>query len=218
MEIIPTILTKDFLELQDKVKLVEGMVPWVQIDYIDGVFVANKTLNLESLVDLPGSFKKEIHLMVKEPVDWLGKCRYAMADRIVAQVEMMGDINDFYQEAGTSGMEVGLALDLQTPVEQIPQDLYPQLDVVLLMAVKAGWGGQDFNPKVLEKIKKVKEIVGDFVDIGVDGGLNGENILKCKQVGATIFYVGKTFWEAGDLPAGRLVLEKRYQELIKLIS
>lgn len=211
MEIIPTILTKDTAELQEKLVKIDGLVPWVQIDFIDGIFVANKTFDLENLEGLGKNLKKEVHLIVKEPIGWLGKCRYILADRVVAQVEIMSNVNDFYQEAASSGMQVGLALDLETPIEKIPADIYPQLDLVLLMAVKAGWGGQDFDPKVLLKIKKVRETVGDLVDIGADGGLNEENIIECKKAGATIFYVGKTFWEYQDL-------EKRYRQLIDLIS
>lgn len=209
MEIIPTILTKDPIEAREKLGKIRGIVPWVQVDIIDGIFVPNKTIGLEVLEEERGGLKLEIHLMVSQPAGWLGRCQQILAERVVAQVEMMSNINDFFLKATSLGMEVGLALDLETPVEKIPKDLYPQLDLVLLMAVKAGWGGQDFDSKVLEKIKKIKEIVGDLVEIGVDGGLNEENIVKCKKAGATIFYVGKTFWEYQDL-------EKRYQDLMNL--
>lgn len=210
MEIIPTILTKDTLELQQKLESLEGIAPKVQVDMVDGIFAANKTFNLEALKDFEHSLRLELHLMVKEPISWINRSREVVADRIVAQVEMMNDINKFLEEVATSGMEVGLALDLKTPVEKISADIYPQLDSVLLMAVPAGFSGQEFDNKVLEKIKKIREIVGDLVDIGVDGGLNEENILKCKEAGANIFYVGKTFWSAADLAT-------RYQELRKLV-
>jgi len=209
MEIIPTILTKDPIEAREKLGKIRGITPWVQVDISDGIFVPNKTIGLEVLEEERGGLKLEIHLMVSQPTGWLGRCQQILADRVVAQVEMMSNINDFFLKATGLGMEVGLALDLETPVEKIPPEIYPQLDLVLLMAVKAGWGGQDFNPKVLEKIKKVKEIVGDLVEIGVDGGLNEENIVKCKKEGATVFYVGKTFWEYLDL-------KERYLKLINL--
>lgn len=210
MEIIPTILTKDFFEFQEKIKKIEGIVSWVQIDVIDGVFANNKTVNLDLIKEFDHSLRLDVHLMVKEPVDWVGKSRMILADRVVGQVEMMTDIGNFIQEVVSSGAEVGLALDLQTPIEKIPDDIFPNLDLVLLMAVKAGFGGQEFNPKVFPKIKKVKQIVGDLVEIGIDGGLDEKNIVECKKMGASIFYVGKTFWEAGDL--GR-----RYEELNRLI-
>jgi len=209
MEIIPTILTKDPIEAREKLDEIRGIAPWVQVDIIDGIFVPNKTIGLEVLEEERGGLKLEIHLMVSQPAGWLGRCQQILTDRVVAQVEMMNNINDFFLKATNLGMEVGLALDLETPVEKIPQDLYSQLDLVLLMAVKAGQGGQNFDPKVLEKIKKIRGIVGDLVEIGVDGGLNEENIVKCKKEGATVFYVGKAFWEYPDL-------EERYQKLINL--
>ena len=209
-EIIPTILTKDPIDLQRKLKNLEGITSRVQIDVIDGVFVPNKTFDLVALKDFDHFLKTELHLMVKEPVDWINRSLDVLADRITAQVEMMADIKTFLEEVAASGLEVGLALDLETPVEKIPADFYPLLDQVLLLAVKAGYSGQEFNSAVLEKIKKVRSIVGDLVEIGIDGGLNEENILKCKEAGASAFYVGKTFWEAKDLG-------ERYRELMELI-
>lgn len=211
VEIIPTILAKDPFGFQEKIKNIEGIVPKIQIDIIDGIFVANKTIGLELLKDLEHQLKIEIHLMVREPIDWVERCRETLADRIVAQVEMMSNIELFLEEVATSGMEVGLALDFDTPVEKVSPEIYPKLDSILLMAVKAGFGGQDFNLKVLEKIKKIKAIVGDLVDIGIDGGLDEESIIKCKEAGATLFYVGKTFWEAEDL-------KNRFGELTELLN
>jgi len=209
-EIIPTILTKDLIEFQEKIKRVEGIVSRIQIDVIDGIFATNKTVDLGLLRNLEHQLRLDIHLMVKEPIDWVAKSREVLADRIVAQVEMMSNVKLFLEEVVTSGIEVGLALDLDTSVEKISPEIYQKLDLILLMAVKAGFGGQEFNSKVLEKIKKIKEMVGDLVEIGVDGGLNEKNIVECKKAGATIFYVGKTFWEAEDL-------RERYEELEKLV-
>jgi len=123
----------------------------------------------------------------------------------------MSDLKFFLEEVAASGMEVGLAIDLETNIEKIPADLYPLADQVLLMAVKAGYSGQEFNPTVLDKIRGIRAIGGSLVQIGIDGGLNEGNILKCKEAGANVFYVGKTFWEAGDLKA-------RYEELTALIK
>ena len=149
--------------------------------------------------------------MVKDPLDWINRSRDVLADRITGQIEMMSDLKFFLEEVAASGMEVGLAIDLETNIEKIPADLYPLADQVLLMAVKAGYSGQEFNPTVLDKIRGIRAIGGSLVQIGIDGGLNEGNILKCKEAGANVFYVGKTFWEAGDLKA-------RYEELTALIK
>lgn len=210
-KVVPTILTKDPAELKDKFFLLEGISSEVQVDIVDGIFAASKTLGLEALAGIDTSLGIEIHLMVKNPVDWIEKCRKAAAERVVAQVEMMPDIENFLKEVTLSGMEIGLALDLATPIEKISPEIYSQLDLVLLMAGKAGFSGQDFDPKVLAKIKKVKEIVGNLVDIGVDIGLNKKNVVECKNAGANVFYIGKTFWEAENLL-------KEFQQLGELIK
>ncbi|HNP89052.1 MAG: D-allulose-6-phosphate 3-epimerase [Microgenomates group bacterium ADurb.Bin219] len=210
-EIIPTILTKDPNELREKLLLLDGIVPKVQIDVIDGIFVGNKTFDLSALKDFDHQLKTELHLMVKDPLDWINRSRDVLADRITGQIEMMSDLKFFLEEVAASGMEVGLAIDLETNIEKIPADLYPLADQVLLMAVKAGYSGQEFNPTVLDKIRGIRAIGGSLVQIGIDGGLNEGNILKCKEAGANVFYVGKTFWEAGDLKA-------RYEELTALIK
>ena len=210
-EIIPTILTKDPNELREKLLLLDGIVPKVQIDVIDGIFVGNKTFDLSALKDFDHQLKTALHLMVKDPLDWINRSRDVLADRITGQIEMMSDLKFFLEEVAASGMEVGLAIDLETNIEKIPADLYPLADQVLLMAVKAGYSGQEFNPTVLDKIRGIRAIGGSLVQIGIDGGLNEGNILKCKEAGANVFYVGKTFWEAGDLKA-------RYEELTALIK
>lgn len=211
IEIVPAILTKDPFELQQKLESLEGIAPKVQIDVVDGVFAANKTFDLAVLKNFEHSLKMDLHLMVKQPIDWISRSRDVVADRVIAQVEMMADINKFLEEVATSGMEVGLALDLETTIEKIPVNIYPQLDSVLLMAVHAGFSGQQFDTRVLAKIEKVREILGDLVEIAVDGGLNEENILKCKEAGANIFYVTSAFWVAEDL-------RRRYEELEELIK
>lgn len=210
-EIVPTILTSDPVIFQQNLLRVEKIVPRVQIDVIDGVFALNKTFSLEILKEIDHSIALDLHLMVKEPINWLEKSLQAMADRVIGQIEAMGKIELFLQKAFELGMKAGLALDLETPVEAISDELYLDLDQVLVMSVRAGFGGQTFSPTALKKIEKIKSIVGDSVPIGVDGGLNQTNIVECKKAGADIFYLGKTFWEAADL-------EKRYQELTKLVS
>jgi len=210
-EIVPTILTSDPVVFRQNLFKAEKVVPRVQIDVIDGVFSQNKTVSLEILNKIDHSVALDLHLMVKEPINWLEKSLLVMADRVVGQIEAMSRIDLFLQKAFKLGMKVGLALDLETPVEKISSEVYLGLDLVLVMAVRAGFGGQTFSPNALKKIKKVKSIVGDSVPIGVDGGLNKANIVECKEAGADIFYLGKVFWEAGDLG-------EQYQELRKLVS
>lgn len=210
-EIVPTILTSDIEDFSKKINSLRGICPRAQIDVIDGKFAENKTLDLAAIRDLDdlSELKVDLHLMVDEPLGWINRALELFPDRIIAHVEKMTDLWAFVNEVIESGTKVGLAIDLETPVEKISEDTYLLVDTILLMGVKAGRGGQEFNPTVLEKIKKVRKILGNLGEIGIDGGLNEKSITFCKEAGANIFYVGNTFWQAGDLG-------KRYNELLKI--
>ena len=210
-EIVPTILTADFSEYIKKMHLLKGVCPRVQVDVIDGKFVGNQTISLESLKNEPTDLRMDLHLMVKEPEEWVNRALEILPDRLIGQVEMMYEPEKFINRATEGGFEVGIALDLETPVESISEEIYHMVDLVLLLSVKAGFGGQVFDEKVLQKIENIKKIVGDLVEVGVDGGLTDENIKLCQKKGADIFYVGSNFWEAEDLGL-------RYNELLKLID
>lgn len=209
-EIVPTILTADFSQYGEKVRALEGIVPRVHIDIIDGRFAPNQTIALEALKNLETSLKIDLHLMVKDPEEWVNLALELLPDRLIAQVEM-ADAWEFVNQVIEGGASVGIALDLETPVEKVSEEVYHLVDVVLLLAVKAGSGGQKFDSRVLQKIEKVRKITGELVKIGVDGGLNEENILLCRQAGAEIFYVGSSFWQAEDQ-------SQRYQKLVELIA
>ncbi len=213
VEIVPTILTSDIEDFSHKIDLLKGIVPRVQIDVVDGKFATAKTVDLSAIRDLIdlGDLKIDLHLMVEEPLGWISRCLEIVPDRIVAQMEKMTEPLSFINEIIESGAQVGLALDLETPVENYSEDIYLLADIVVLLGVKAGTGGQGFNPMVLEKIKKMRKILGETGKIGVDGGLNGENIKLCQKAGANIFYIGTNFWQTEGN-------EKRYNELLQQIS
>jgi len=212
-EIVPTILTSDFNDFTEKISLVREVVPRVQIDVVDGKFAPRKTVPLEGMRGLTDmkDLRLDLHLMVEKPEDWVSRSLELLPDRIIGHIETMSNPRDFIDRAIEGGVEAGLALDLETPVEVISDEVYHLADLILVLGVKAGIGGQEFEEKTLKKIERIREVVGDLVKIGVDGGLNEENIPLCKSSGAEIFYVGGSFWEARDLG-------KRYNELLGLIS
>lgn len=204
MEIIPAILTNDPEELKEKISQIEGLVKRVQIDIVDGVFVDNKTIGLEALKNLETEILVDIHLMVKEPVDWIEKCtRIKSVDRIIGHVEMMGDEDEFITKVRAAGRKAGLGIDLNTQLNYWnDSELLKDIDVVLLMAVKAGFGGQKFDSTVLPRI-------GDFdctriaykldYKICVDGGVNMENIKQIAEAGVDEVAVGQALLGEGDL-------------------
>lgn len=199
-EIIPTILTSDLVDFSQKINLAKQIVERVQIDIVDGKFAPKKTVTLESIkvvADTSG-LGLDLHLMVDKPEEWVNRSLELLPDRIIGQVEM-ADPKDFLNRVIEAGVEGGIALDLETPVSSIEPEVYHLADLILILSVKAGLGGQVFEAKALEKIKEVKAIVGDLVTIGVDGGLDEKNILLCKNAGAKVFYIGSNFWSENNL-------------------
>ncbi|MDP4010028.1 MAG: hypothetical protein Q8P53_03540 [Candidatus Shapirobacteria bacterium] len=192
MQIIPTILDKDFSQAQYKIKLIKDMSQWIQIDVIDGIYSEGRSFQLELLTKINFDTNKtlwETHLMVKEPQKWIEKNIFAGASRIIGQVEMMDDLNEFVKEIKDSGVEAGLGFDIETKIENIPEDT----DVVLLMARKAGFEPQDFDNKVIDKIEDLSNLrqkEGLKFLIGVDGGVNLDNLELIKKAGADIAYCG----------------------------
>jgi len=192
MQIIPTILEKEFDKALIKIRQAKGISKWIQVDVIDGKFSGGKTFELEllnNILDETEDILWEVHLMVNEPKNWIEKGNFVNASRIVGQVEMMTDRNEFVTEVKNLGIEAGLAIDIDTEIGEIPEET----DVVLLLARKAGFERADFNDKVFEKIEKLKKIRNEkklkFI-IGVDGGIDTTNIGKLNNAGVEIAYCG----------------------------
>ena len=191
MQIIPTILEKDFVQAQNNILMVKDFFKWVQIDVIDGHFSFGKTFELELInkIDQVENILWDIHLMVKEPKNWIKKCDFISASRITGQVEMMSDKNYFVKTVKDMGIEVGLAYDINTDIREIP----PEVDIVLLLGRKAGFEPQLLDNLIFQKIKKLIQIKQDNglnFKIGVDGGVNDENIGQLKNEGVEIAYCG----------------------------
>lgn len=206
--IIPAILTDNVTDLVDKVQrindvsFVDGVtVRKIQIDIIDGVFVNNKTVDPANIVGLETDLGLDFHLMVKEPINWVEKCANAGADRIIGQIEMMESQVDFVGKVQETGLYVGLAVDLETPISKLDPVILSNVDVVLVMAVNAGWGGQKFDKRVLDKINELDEIrVRDKTPfkICVDGGETESVIDDTHYAGADEIVIGKRLFD-GDL-------------------
>lgn len=203
IDIIPAILTNDPVELEKKIKLLEGVVDKVQVDIVDGVFADNKTIELEALAEVETGLLVDIHLMTNDPASWVEKSMRVMPDRLIGQIEKMASQEDFvFGPAAMSGIKMGLALDLETPVSALDRIIsLPSLDVVLVMAVKAGFGGQTFQASALEKVKELGRIRSKenlLFKICVDGGVGVQNIRHIAEAGADEVVVGKSLFE-GDI-------------------
>ncbi|MFA6463318.1 MAG: hypothetical protein WCT51_04755, partial [Candidatus Shapirobacteria bacterium] len=192
MQIIPTILEKDFSIAETKIKLIKDKTRWIQIDVIDGFFTEGKSFELELVNKIQKEIQNnllEIHLMVKEPIKWIEKCNFVGASRIIGQVEKMSNREKFVEEIKDMGLEAGLAFDVETEVGEIPFET----DLILLMGRKAGFKVVEFDEKILKKIEALvnlrKEKEMNF-EIGIDGGVDFETIKKIKNIGVEIAYCG----------------------------
>lgn len=213
VKIIPAIFEDGWEEFEEKFDKVKSEVNRVQIDVGDGKLIDRETVKPEELSRLNTAVKVDAHLMVEEPVEWLSRCVEGGVSRVFGQIEKMADVAEFIAQAEVKGFEVGLALDLDTDVEEIKEYIWA-IDRLLLMAVPMGKSGQEFEEKVLEKIRKVERLRDDLVVV-VDGGVNRERIKQCLTVrwaeeleeGTDIhpgflemeFAVGSVIWEAEEV-------------------
>jgi ribulose-phosphate 3-epimerase len=198
IQVIPTIIAKDFQELQEKIKKVEPYVDWVQLDVMDGQFVDNATWNNPAdLKNLETSLKLEAHLMIQNPElvidDWID----SGGKRIIFHYESTEQPEKIIERIKKAGLEVGLAINPETPIE-IVNKFIGQLDLVLVMTVYPGHGGQEFLEEALSKIKKLRKKYKN-VNIEVDGGINLETAPKVIQVGANILASGSAIFKSEDI-------------------
>lgn len=177
VKIIPAILTEDWSDFEKKFDMVKAKAERIQLDVGDGRFIEKETIGPEELGEIDTIVKFDAHLMVEEPDKWLDRCLQGGIERVYGHIEKMGEVAEFIAHAELRGFEVGLALDLETEVDRI-KDYIWEIDSLLLLSVPAGRSGQEFDERVLEKIKQV-EGLRDDLPVVVDGGLNEERIKEC---------------------------------------
>jgi ribulose-phosphate 3-epimerase len=200
-EIIPTIFTNDIREVEEKLLKLEGLVKSVQIDIVDGQFVATKTIDPSALENIDTNLKLDFHLMTKEPIDWVERAVRGGAERIIGQIEKMNDQLDFIRKLVEVGCGIGLALDINTPISQLDKEVLIDCDVILIMGYQAGLSNQVFNKVSLDKIKKLDELRKKEnlnYKICVDGGVNETNISEIIKSGADEVAIGRRLFE-GDV-------------------
>lgn len=201
MEIIPGILTSSPTELIELIAKADGVVKRVHVDIIDGIYADNKTIDPSALNGIDHTLLVDFHLMVNEPANWVEKCVRAGGDRVIGHVEMMTDVNEFIFAVQEAGLLPGLAFDIDTPIRQIESRLLKDLDVVLVMSVPAGYGGQEFQREALDKIEELVEIRKTDESpfkICDDGGVTIEYINYLAGCGTDEVVIGQRIF-GGDL-------------------
>jgi ribulose-phosphate 3-epimerase len=202
LKIIPSILTSNPQELKELINQAEEDVDSVSIDIIDGVYADNKTIDPTALRYIDTNLRLDFQLMTKEPINWVEKCASANAERIIGHVEMMQSQIDFVAKVQETGALIGLGLDLNTSIEQIDKSILYDLDVILVMSVPAGFGGQEFQKDVLSKIEKLAQLRkkdNSPFQIQVDGGVNEKNIGLVAKAGADEVSIGRSLFKGGNI-------------------
>jgi ribulose-phosphate 3-epimerase len=205
-KIAPSILSADLAHLADDVQeVIEAGADWIHVDVMDGHFVPNITIGpvvvkaLKKVVSIP----LDVHLMIENADLYLDAFIEAGADILTVQVEACTHLHRTVNAIKEKGIKTGAALNPATPLESLDYIL-PDLDVVMIMTVNPGFGGQEFIPTMLPKIEQLKRMITERklkVEIEVDGGIKVENIGEVARRGGDIFVAGSGIFGTPDRKA-----------------
>jgi ribulose-phosphate 3-epimerase len=196
----PSLLACDFGKLEQEVRRVEEAgVRILHLDVMDGHFVPNISFGLpiveavRRVTDLP----LDVHLMISEPGRYLRQFRQAGADLITIHIEVVPEPQPMLSEIRRLGAAAGITLNPPTPVSDVERWL-DCCDLVLVMSVMPGFGGQQFDPVALKKLQRLRTLVGPTKLLSVDGGINTDTIGACAAAGANLFVTGSSLFSQHD--------------------
>ncbi|MBL7951713.1 MAG: ribulose-phosphate 3-epimerase [Flavobacteriales bacterium] len=201
--IAPSLLSADFTDLKSAVQLVdESAAPWLHLDVMDGVFVPNISFGLPVIKAIRPLTKKvfDVHLMIVKPENYVNAFRDAGADVLTVHLEASTHLHRTVQAIKAAGMKAGVAINPHTSVNAL-EDVLADIDLVCLMSVNPGFGGQQFIARTYQKIEALVELqkkTGSKALIEIDGGVGTGNVQQLVHTGADVLVAGNSVFGAQD--------------------